>query len=320
MPARPLSKPLYSAMRRFSPCGGSTAAKSGDVHPAGGVSSTPGNTRCAPRTIMLTAWSRLMVFQGANRVCAGVGAVGDAVLEGRLHPPVGIAVCVRSSEVGEPAGRRVTRHDAQGTEQHLGELAPPHVGVGPEGAVGEAAHDAGRGQTLDGRLVRRRGDVAEDIARRPAGGSRRAEERALVAGDPDRAGDGHAPRVTATSRSVVFTPLVCATHGRPALVVSRMVPFSPTAQPVAESAKVTARRVSVVGEGWLHQVAPPSTVTRMLPLSPTAQPCCRSTNETPCSAAPDSPAACCVHVAPPSWVTSTSGALSVRPTEPTAQP
>ncbi len=64
----------------------------------------------------------------------------------------------------------------------------------------------------------------------------------------------------ATARSVLAVPDVWTTHGLPPRVVSRIVPFAPTAYPTLGPAKQTSRSVSEVTAGCFHQVAPPSAV------------------------------------------------------------
>src|SRR5450756_1708599 len=58
----------------------------------------------------------------------------------------------------------------------------------------------------------------------------------------------------------------------PPLVVARMVPSVPTAQPWVASLKATALRYALLPELCGLQVAPPPVVARMTPALPTAQP------------------------------------------------
>ena len=66
----------------------------------------------------------------------------------------------------------------------------------------------------------------------------------------------------------------------PPFVVARMVPPSPTIQPVLASAKVTSSRYwGAAGSACDVQVAPPFTVFSMVPAAPTAQPVLVSANQ-----------------------------------------
>src|SRR5262249_3224637 len=67
----------------------------------------------------------------------------------------------------------------------------------------------------------------------------------------------------------------------PPVVVRRIVPSSPTTDPVLASAKETAKRAWLVGANWGVQLAPPSVVRRMVPELPTATPMSTLANETP---------------------------------------
>src|SRR5450830_1486370 len=73
--------------------------------------------------------------------------------------------------------------------------------------------------------------------------------------------------MTLTSRA-----LTRPTYRVPPLVVARMVPSVPTAQPWVASLKATALRYALLPELCGLQVAPPPVVARMTPALPTAQP------------------------------------------------
>src|SRR5262245_25572448 len=84
----------------------------------------------------------------------------------------------------------------------------------------------------------------------------------------------------------------------PPVVVRRMVPRSPTTDPVLASANETAKRAWLVGANWGVQFAPPSVVRRMVPEVPTATPTLALANETPHRASVV-PLDWNVHVVPP---------------------
>jgi hypothetical protein len=78
--------------------------------------------------------------------------------------------------------------------------------------------------------------------------------------------------------------------GSPAVVVCRMVPSSPTAQPVFASVKKTALRARFVPVACGFQKAPPSVVRRTVlilglhtPRPPTTNPVSTPVNQTPLS-------------------------------------
>ena len=80
------------------------------------------------------------------------------------------------------------------------------------------------------------------------------------------------------------TPGACAVHVVPPLVVLRIVPVSPTAQPVLASMKATEFSARAVPEVCAIQVAPPSVVLTIVQDSPTAHPVSASVKATEQSA------------------------------------
>ena len=83
-----------------------------------------------------------------------------------------------------------------------------------------------------------------------------------------------------------MVPELCAVQVVPPLLVARMVPLAPTAQPWLVSLKVTPSRYLLVPELCGVQVAPPLLVAKIMPPTPTAQPWLASTNLTPPSSLP----------------------------------
>ena len=76
-------------------------------------------------------------------------------------------------------------------------------------------------------------------------------------------------------------PELCAFQLAPPLLVARMVPSVPTAQPWLALAKATPKRITFVPELCAFQVAPPLLVARMVPSVPTAQPSLALAKATP---------------------------------------
>ena len=91
-----------------------------------------------------------------------------------------------------------------------------------------------------------------------------------------------APRLAAAGATFVMLGAVVA-GGRPPVVVTRIIPFQPTAQPQVAFVKATPVRSSLLPEACAPQVEPPLAVARIEPQLPTAHACVESLQAIPLS-------------------------------------